>query len=57
MEIRELIEMVEHAENEVHRLICATEEAYGFKGIAKRADTILGKLEVLKWLLVDKARG
>ena len=57
MDIREMIEAVEHAENEIYRLLSATEEQRGFKDIAKRADTIMGKLEIIKWLLVDKQRG
>lgn len=54
--LRELIERVEHAENEIHDLMCIAEETYGLATIAKRADTIMGKLENLKWLLIDKQR-
>ena len=54
--LRELIEAVEHAENEIHSVMRVSEETYGLTQIAKRADTIMGKLEMLKWSLIDKQR-
>lgn len=54
--LRELIEAVEHAENEIHKVMCVSEETHGLKQLAKRADTIMGKLEMLKWSLIDKQR-
>ena len=55
--LRELIEMIEHAESEIHSLMIIAEGQRGMKPIASRADTIMGKLENLKWILVDKQRG
>ena len=54
--LRELIEAVEHAESEIHKVMCVSEEMHGLKQLAKRADTIMGKLEMLKWSLIDKQR-
>lgn len=55
MDIYEMIEAVEHAESEIYRLLSATEELRGFQTIHTRTDTVMGKLECLKWLLIDKA--
>lgn len=54
--LRKLIESVAHAEDEIYHLMCAAEAARGMKGIAKKADTVLGKLENLKWELINKQR-
>ena len=54
--LRQLIESVEHAEDEIHRVLRVSEETHGLKALSKRADTIMGKLEELKWSLVDKQR-
>lgn len=54
--LRELIEAVEAAERKINMVMCVSEETHGLKQLAKRADTIMGKIEVLKWELVDRQR-
>ena len=56
MELREMIEKVEHAESEIYALLSEVRERRGFSAEAKKLDTLIGKLENLKWTLVDRQR-